>query len=338
MRGRDAMKAMVIDGFGGPEVFRVADMPKPEPAEEQVLIRVAYASINPADWKTRAGLLPVVQGPFPMVVGMDCAGVVEAVGPGVTAFVPGDKVIAMSGLGQGMSGSYAEYACVPEMRVLKLPSALTLAEGATIPTAAASAASTIIEVARVAPGSTVFFSGGAGSVGTFGVQYLKWIGCKVATTCSTRNVDHVASLGVDRVIDYTKEDTKAALAAWAPEGVDAIIDAVGQHSLPADIVDVIRPGGVLVVIQNLLTDVEAYDLDGAKARGIRVVNNIMDARKPDARWFQVEAWRELVKGIEAGAIRTPPYEVLPLEQAGAGQARVEDGHVRGKILLKIGDI
>ena len=329
------MKAMVIDRFGGPEEFRMSDIAKPEPGPEQILIRVAFASINPADWKTRAGLLPVVQGPFPMVVGMDCAGVIEKVGPGVTSFQPGDRVMAMSGLGQGMTGSYAEYACVPEMRVLRIPDALSIAEGATIPTASASAASTIIEVAKVQPGATVFFSGGAGSVGTFGIQYLKWIGCKVATTCSTRNVDHVASLGADRVIDYTKEDTKAALAAWAPDGVDVIIDAVGQHSLPADIVDVIRPGGVLVVIQNLLTDIESYDLDSSKARGIRVVNNIMDARKPDARWFQVEAWRELVKGIDAGAIRTPPYEVLPMEQAGEGQRRVEDGHVRGKILLEV---
>jgi NADPH:quinone reductase-like Zn-dependent oxidoreductase len=264
--------------------------------------------------------------------------VVETVGEGVTAFAPGDKVIALSGIASGQPGTYAEYACVPEMRTLKLPRGLSLAEGATVPIASASAASSIIDVAKAKAGDKVFLNGGAGSVGTFGIQYLKYIGCSVAATCSTRNIGHVRLMGADLVIDYTKENIGDEIRKWAPDGLDSVIDAVGQHSLPRETPDWIRPGGTLVMIQNLLTGVEAFDLESAAARNVWVVDNVIPARTPDPSWFQVDAWRRMVAAIDRGAVQVPPYEVLPLEQAAEAQRRVEDGHVRGKILLKVTDI
>jgi len=330
---------MQIDRFGGPEELRVRDVPIPEPAAGQIVIRSAYASINPADWKSRAGLLPYLAGlPFPMTIGMDCAGVVSKIGENVSGFSLGDRVMTLSGMGLGMPGTYAEYCCTPAHRTVPIPRHLSFAEAATIPIASASAASSILDVAKVKDGDFVLVNGGAGSVGTFAIQFLKHLGASVAATCSTRNVEHVRSLGADLVIDYTREDILAALRQWAPQGLDSVIDAVGQHSLPAATPGVIRPGGVLVCITNLLTGIEAFDLALAGQRNVQVLDNVMAAMTEDPTWFQVEAFRKLVAAVEAGAIKVPPFEVIELEQAGAAQIRVAEGHVRGKILLHIADL
>ncbi len=330
------MKAMQIDRFGGPEELHVVDIAIPRPGPGQVLIRAAYASINPADWKSRAGMLPHLSVfPFPMTLGMDCSGVVEEIGTGVTAFKPGDRVITLSGMGLGMGGTYADYCCAPEPRVALLPPGLDFAEGATIPIASASAASSILDVAKCGAGDMVFFNGGSGSVGTFAIQFLKYLGARVAATCSPRNVDYVYGLGADLVIDYTRENILSALRAWAPDGIDTAIDAIGQHSLPREMPEIVKRGGTLVCITNLITGPEAFDLEAAAKRDVRVVDNVVAAMTEDPTWFQVSAFRQLLSAIAAGAVKPPPYEVMPLEAAGAAQSRVAEGHVRGKILLEI---
>lgn len=333
------MRAMVIDRFGGSEEFHEIDRPVPVPGPGQVLIRMAYASINPADWKGRAGLLPHLAPPrysFPITMGMDGSGIVAAIGEGVTGFEIGDRVIARSGLGSGLDGCYAGFAVAPAQKVLPLPKRLTLAEGATIPIAAASAASCIVEVAHAKAGDQVFLNGGAGSVGTFGIQFLTHLGARVATSCSTRNVDYCASLGAERVIDYGREDIGAALRDWAPDGLDSVIDAVGQHSLPASTPSLIKRGGTLVVITNLLTGTEAFDLALAAEHGVDVLDNVLATRTTDPDDFQTAALAQLVAAIEKGTVTPPPYEILPLSAIGAAQDRLEQGHVRGKILLEIG--
>jgi NADPH:quinone reductase-like Zn-dependent oxidoreductase len=330
---------MVIDRFGGSEEFHEIDRPAPVAGPGEVLIRMAYASINPADWKGRAGLLPHLGPPycdFPLTMGMDGSGIVAGLGEGTEGFAVGERVVTLSGLGLGMHGTYAEYAVAPVQRVAHLPARLNLAEGGTLPIAAASAANCIIDVAGVKPGDVVFLNGGAGSVGTFAIQYLKHLGARVAATCSTRNLDHVAGFGADRVIDYTSEDLGAALSEWAPDGLHAVIDAVGQHSLPASTPGLIRRGGTLVVITNLLTGPEAFDLDLANARGVRVIDNVTASRVADMRTFQVSAFRQILAAIDAGAVDPPPFEIVPLAEVGPAQDRVQAGHVRGKILLEIG--
>jgi NADPH2:quinone reductase len=333
------MKAMMIDHFGGSGEFYVGDAPIVEPAADEVLVRAAYASVNPADWKCRAGLLPLLaHAGFPMIVGMDCAGVVERVGSDVVDFKSGDRVISLSGVSRGKPGTYAEFSTAPQQRVAHVPAHLTIEEAATIPIAAASAASSIIDVAKVKSGDTVFLNGGSGSVGTFGIQFLRHLGARVAATCSTRNLDYVRGLGTDLVIDYTREDIATALRAWAPDGVDSVIDAVGQNSLPADTPALIKGGGILVCIQNLLTGPDAFNLDLAAKRNVRVVDNVVEARTPDSSNFQVSAFRQLLAAIDTGVIKVPPYEIMSLEDVARAQDKVEDGHVRGKILLKIAEV
>jgi NADPH2:quinone reductase len=333
------MKAMLIDRFGPSSEFRLGEIDAPAPAAGQVLIRAAYASVNPADWKCRAGLLPVLAGTrFPLIVGMDCSGVVEAVGEAVSRFKPGDKVISLSALGAGAQGTYAEYSVAPAQRVFPVPAGLNLEQAATIPIAAASAASSILDVAKVKAGDLVLVNGGSGSVGIFAIQFLRHLGARVAATCSTRNLEFVQELGAERVIDYTREAIPAALVAWAPDGVDVVIDAVGQHSLPADIAANIRPGGVLVCITNLLTGIDAFDLELARSRDVRVLDNVRAAMSPDPSDFQVSALRQLLQAVDTGEVKPPPYEVLDLADAAAAQDRVQDGHVRGKLLLKIAEL
>lgn len=330
------MRAAMIDSYGGPDRFYIGDAPKPVPAADDVLIRVAYASINPADWKVREGLLPFTHDlPFPLILGMDAAGIVEAVGQDVTEFQPGDRVVTLSMMAFGKGGSYAEYMLCPAPRVARLPDNLGFAEGSTIPIASASASSSIIDGAGVKAGQKVLLNGGAGGVGTFGVQFLRYLGAEVAATCSTRNVDYLKSLGVDRVIDYTKENIAESLRDWAPEGVDHVIDAVGQHSLPADLPALVKPSGSIVCIVNLLTGPEAFDLDLAERRGVRVIDNIVGAGVTDPLWGQVLPFRQCLAAIGEGRIQVPPFEVFPLDQVGQAQNRVQEGHVRGKIVLAV---
>ena len=333
------MKAALIDRFGGAEEIRIGDAPVPMPGPNDVLIRVAYASINPADHKSREGRLPPLDAyGFPITLGMDCSGVIEEVGSAVTGFALGDRVISLSGMGQGYQGTYAEYCCAPAVRTFPLPTGLDMAEGATIPIAAACAANAVLVVAPVSAGQQVLVNGGAGSVGSFAIQLLKLLGARVAATCSTRNVEYVASLGAEKVIDYTVESVSDAVRDWAPGGLDVVYDLIGQGSLPADMPNLIRSGGTLVCIITLITGVEAFDQSAAAARGVRVIDDIGNSMTVDPAMIQVEPLRTLLAVVNEGKIRVPPYEVMPLTAVADAQERVAGGHVRGKILLKVADL
>ena len=330
------MKAVMIDRYGGPEVLYIGEAPKPSPEPGDVLIRVACASINPADWKVREGMLPFTDAlGFPLIQGMDNSGIVEAIGEGVAQFKPGDRVLSLSHMAFGKGGSYAEYLLCPEPRVAHLPDNLSFAEGAAIPIACASASSTIVDAAGVKPGDKVFFNGAAGGVGSYGIQFLRYLGAEVAATCSARNVEYVRGLGANRVIDYTSEDISEALQVWAPEGVDHVIDAVGPTTLPRDLPRLVRPGGSIIVILNLQCGPEYFDLELAESRNVRVVDNISGAGISDHIWGQVMAFRQCLAAIAEGAVKVPPIQVFPMNQVADVQRLVEGGHVRGKVVIEI---
>lgn len=329
------MKAVLIRRHGGPEVLEIAAVKRPMPGSCDVLVRVAFASVNPADCKFRQGLLEgIVLQPLPAIPGMDCAGVVEAVGSDVTAFSKGDEVVALGITGMGYQGAYAEYVSVPCQRVFPLPTGLSLAQGATVPIAGACAANAVLVVAPVAPGEKVLVNGGAGSVGTFAIQLLATRGVRVAATCSNRNVEHVASLGAELVIDYTRDDLAARLEAWAPEGLAAAYDAISGGSLPADMPRLLRPGGTLVCILTQVSGVEAFDLNLAERHEVRVIDDFSTSMTDDHTLYQVAPLRTLLADIGKGRVVVPPFEIVPLAAAAEAHARVGSGHVRGKILLE----
>jgi len=214
------MYAMIIEETGGPEVLKYGELPTPVPGTGEVLIRVAYAGVNPADWKNRQGLLAAFRPyVFPYVIGFDAAGVIAAVGEGVTDLKVGDSVFTPTNHGQGSQGSYAEYVLADDHLVARVPAGLELDQAAALPVAALTAWQALFDRGALAAGQRVMIHGGAGGLGSFAVQLARWAGAEVAATCSTRNVEYLQGLGVARVIDYQQEDIAAAIKAASSKPV-----------------------------------------------------------------------------------------------------------------------
>ena len=332
------MKAVVIDRFGGPEVLRLTDMPKPTPQPGQVLIQVAFAGINPADYKERDGSVPrwaeYWGQRFPYVPGRDAAGVVVETGADVRLFKAGDRVMTSTDHYAGEWGSYAEFVRVSEDNVGLAPASISLAEAATIPVAARTAWQALFADGKgaLAAGQTVLIHGASGGVGGFAVQFAKAKGVKVAATCSTPNVAYVKGLGADLVIDYRTQDIPAEVRAWAPGGVDVVLDAVGGDTLPG-ISDLPKAGGRVVQISTSTADDAMAEIArAAQSRGLTHVCAVCDFSGGPVELGRIAAL------IDAGQVKIPPAQVFPLEQVGAAQALVATQHVRGKVVVKVADL
>lgn len=303
------MKAVRIHAFGGPEVLSVEEVPVPQPGEGQVLVRVHAAGVNPADWKMGAGsyqrFMPL---PLPWTPGLEGAGVVEAVGSGVTQFKPGQAVFG------AFMGAYAEYALANAGDLQPKPGKLSFAEAATIPVGALTAWGAVVDTAQVKAGQRVLVHGAAGGVGLFAVQLAHGKGAHVIGTVSAGNLDFVRSLGADEVIDYTAGPFEKAV-----HEVDVVIDTVGgdvpEHSLPT-----LRKGGIFVTVAAMPPE------DFGKAQGIRF------ARAGRAAVTNLGEIREL---FEKGKLRPVVGKVFPLAQARQAQELSQTGHGRGRIVLQM---
>ncbi len=327
----EMMEAMVLNRFGGPEVLEIAQIERPSAGPGQVVVQVAYAGVNPADWKAREGWLQLYfQYVFPFVVGFDAAGLVAEVGEGVTGLAVGDRVVTASNQGKGERGSYAEYVLSDRERVVKLPDHVSLRDAASIPTAAITAWEAVFDVGGTKAGQHVLVNGGAGGTGGFAVQLAKMAGAKVAATCGPANLDYVRSLGADLAIDYRQGDVRAQVAAWAPDGVDLVVDTVGQGTL-LDSIEMVRPGGIVAPIGTLIADEPMPDAARAAELGVSIIPTIANFARQER---QLNA---LVEALGTGKIKAPAIEILPLAQAGEAHHRVQDGHVRGKILLAVNE-
>jgi len=323
------MKAMVLNRFGGPEVLEPATIERPVAGPGQVVVQVAYAGVNPADWKAREGWLArYFQYQFPFVVGFDAAGLVAEIGEGVTGLAIGDRVVTASNQGKGERGSYAQFVLSDRERVVKLPDHVLLRDAAALPTAAITAWEAVFDVGGTAAGQHVLVNGGAGGTGGFAVQLAKMAGAKVAATCGPANLDYVRGLGADLAIDYRAGGVREAVAAWAPEGIDLVVDTVGQGSL-LDSVEMVRAGGIVAPIGTLIADEPMPDPARAAERGVKIIPTIASFERQER---QLNA---LVEALGDGRIEAPQIEILPLDQAGEAQRRVAAGHVRGKLLLAV---
>ncbi|UVL16373.1 zinc-dependent alcohol dehydrogenase family protein [Pseudomonas atacamensis] len=224
------MKAMILKSFGGPDSFELSDVPKPVPQAGQVLVRVHATSINPLDYQVRRGDYPDLV-PLPAITGHDVSGVVEAVGPGVSAFAPGDEVWYTPQIFDGQ-GSYAEYHVAADSIIARKPASLSHLEAASLSLVGGTVweALTVRAVLRV--GESILIHGGAGGVGHVAIQVAKAMGARVFTTVREANADFVRSLGADVVIDYTQEDyVEAIMRETAGHGVDVVFDTIGGDTL-----------------------------------------------------------------------------------------------------------
>lgn len=234
------MKAIVYRRYGSPEVLKFEEVERPTAADDEVLIKILSASVNPLDFHLMRGkpfLIRAMSGlrrPKEIGLGRDMAGRVEAVGRNVTGLKPGDEVFGPC------SGAFAEYGCAPESAMTAKPADVTFEQAACAPVAGLTALQGLRDKGKVRPGQKVLINGASGGVGSFAVQIAKSFGADVTGVCSTGNLDMVRSIGADRVIDYTKENF-----TWGEERYDVIIDCYATHSLSA-LRGVLTPKGIYV--------------------------------------------------------------------------------------------
>ena len=310
------MKAIVIHEYGAPEVLKYEDVPRPEPKENQILVRVIAAGVNPVDGMIRSGMFAKYEKDvFPMIPGADIAGVVEKAGSKITKFKAGDPVYAYVSLKNG--GGYAEYAVATESKASPKPKLLTYVEAAAVPVVALTAWQALIDTAKLGAGQTVLIHGGSGGVGSFAIQIAKAHGAKVIATASTANQDLLKQLGADVAIDYTK--TKFEDIA---RDVDVVLDSVGKDTL-ARSYGVVKKGGFIVslVARPNPTELEKHGIRGAP---ISVEPNSAELA-------------EIGKLIDKKKIKVIVSQTLPLSEAIKAQEQVATGHTRGKIVLKVAD-
>lgn len=309
------MKALVIHSFGRPEVLKYEEVPRPEPNDDQLLVRVAAAAVNPVDTAVRQGYMRNRTGEkFPMIIGYDIAGVVEKAGPKVTKFKPGDAVYAYLPLS---GGGYAEYAVTSEKEAWRKPERLTFEEAAAVPLTGETAWQALIDTAKLQSGQTVLIHGGSGGVGNLAVQIAKARGAKVIATASTANQETLKQLGVDQAIDYTQTKFEKQV-----KDVDVVLDTVGKDTLTRSY-DVVKKGGIVVTIAGRPDQAEA------DKRGIRVASIRTEPK--------AETLEELTKLIDAGKLKPLVSQVLPLAEGAKAQEQVATRHTRGKIVLKVTD-
>lgn len=237
------MKAIKYRCYGSPDVLEFTDVEKPTPADDEVLVKIHAASVNPLDWHYMRGspyfmrLGVGIGAPGNTSMGVDFSGTVEAVGKNVQNFKPGDEVFG------GGSGAFAEYLTIRENRGVTLkPANISFEQAAAVPIAGVSALQALRDYARLEPGQTVLINGASGGVGTFAVQIAKSFGAEVTGVCSTRNLEMVLSIGADYVVDYTREDYTENDKQY-----DLIIDMVGNHS-PLENRRALTPTGKLVIV------------------------------------------------------------------------------------------
>ncbi|KAA0943129.1 NADP-dependent oxidoreductase [Streptomyces apricus] len=319
----DTMRAVVQDAFGGPEVLRVQQVPRPVPLPTEVLVRVHAAGVNPVDWKTRAGSgMAHVLGEPPFTVGWDVSGVVEEVGFGVTTLRPGDEVYGMPWFPRA-GNAYAEYVTAPARQFARKPATLDHVRAAAVPLAALTAWQVLVDTAHVRAGQRVLVHAAAGGVGHFAVQFARHLGAHVIATASAARHAWLKELGAAESIDYTAAPFEEAVA-----DVDVVVDLVGDdHDRTSTrSLEVLRPGGLLVAVPSGVSPELAR---AAEAAGVRTSAFLVE---PDGAGLTAVAGL-----IDAGHVAVEVEETYPLEEAGTAHARGETGRTRGKLVLTVAD-
>lgn len=316
------MKAVTIENFGGVEQLKLAEMPTPTAAADQVQIEVSHASVNPIDWKIREGLTKdLFPAKFPMILGWDAAGTISAVGSAVKGFKVGEKVFTYSRQPAINWGTYAEYVCVPAEHVARIPEGLTMAQAASIPLSGLTAWQALFDIGKLKSGESLLIHAGAGGVGGFAIQLAKWRGARVFTTTSASNADYVKGLGADVAIDYTAGAMAQEAKRASPGGFDLIFDCVGGEALKASW-ELVKSGGRLITIVN-------WNID--KERGKRSdITATFALVSPNGKQLE-----EIAQLVAKGTIRPPYIQELPISEVAKAQEMSRTGHTRGKIVLSI---
>jgi NADPH:quinone reductase-like Zn-dependent oxidoreductase len=308
------MKAVVIHSYGGQEVLVTEDMPVPEITDDEVLIRVHAAGVNPVDWKVRAGYLKeMLSYEFPLTLGWDVSGTVAKAGSNVTRLSVGDEVYALADISR--NGAYAEFIAVKGDGVALKPDSLDHVHAASVPLAALTAWQAIFGAADLSEGQKILIHAAAGGVGTYAVQMASWKGAHVLGTASARNREFLIGLGANEVIDYTKTPFEDIAV-----DVDVVLDAMGGEIQERSWKTLVS-GGILVSILGPPDESKAAEF-GVRGVGVFV--------QPHAEQLAVIAGL-----IDNGHVKPVVTEVLPMTDVAKAHEMSETEHVRGKIVLEV---
>jgi NADPH:quinone reductase-like Zn-dependent oxidoreductase len=323
------MKAIVYTEYGPPDVLQLKEVEKLAPKDDEVLVKVQAASVNPGDWHALRGtpFLQRLESGFPKpkntILGADVAGFVEAVGENVTQFQPGDEIYA--DLYWCGFGAFAEYICIPEHAVALKPANISFEEAAAVPQAAFTALHALRDQGQVQPGQKVLINGASGGVGTFAVQLAKSFGADVTGVCSTRNLEMVRSLGADQVIDYTEADFTQNGRCY-----DLIVDLVANRSL-SDLKRALSPEGICVVVGfSTLARMLQVRLLGPwiSMTGSKKIGMLM----PNENRTDLVVMKELLEAGKVAPVIDRRYSFSEIPEA---IRYLEEGHVRGKVVITV---
>lgn len=310
------MKAVRIHSYGEPEVLVYEQASVPELGNEEVLIQVYAAGVNPLDCKVRAGRMQAIfKYPMPLILGMDVSGVVAAVGAGVTDFHVGQEVYGIAEVSR--SGSYAEYAIAQKHKIAPKPQILDHVQAASVPVIAMTAWQALFDVANISSGQTILIHAASGGVGMFAVQFAKWKGAYVIGTASVHNLEFVSQLGADEVIDYKNTRFEDVVS-----NVDIVLDAVGGETRERSW-GVLKPDGILV---SLIAS-SPLSQETATQMGVRAVGMMMQP--------QTTMLTQIAALLDNKEIKTVVGKVLPLAEAHQAHELSQSGSVRGKIILQV---
>jgi len=332
------MKAFLIDRYGKQETGRIGDMPEPDLRDDDVLIQVRAASINPLDSKIKSGEFKLILPyRFPLILGNDVSGTVVRVGARVSQFKPGDDVYARPD--DDRIGTFAEFIAIKASSVALKPTNISMVEAASLPLVALTAWQVLVETAKLKKGQKVLIHAGSGGVGTIAIQLAKHLGAFVATTTSTSNIPLVKALGADVVIDYRQQDFAAVLRDY-----DVVLSSLGSDVLHKSL-QVLKPGGHLISVSGPPTP--AF----AAARGLtwplsQVLRLLSYGVRRKAKQKNIEysfvfmradgaQLQAITTLVEAGAIRPVVDQVFAFEDILQALAYSESGRAKGKIVVQM---
>ena len=308
------MKAIRIHEFGGPEVLKYEEAPKPTPGEGEVLIKVFACGVNPIDWKIRAGhareKFPVN---FPLIPGWDVSGEIEEVGSGVLNFRVGDEVYGKSDTKR--NGAYAEFVVVTTGVINAKPKSIDHEKAAAIPLAGLTAWQALFDHGHLKARQKVLIHAASGGVGSYAVQFAKWKGAYVIGTSSEKNIDFLYELGADEVIDYGNEKFVKEL-----KNIDLVIDLVGGDTQKRSLAVITRGGRMVTTVKP--------EVEKEASRQEKELKGFLAVSLP-------EQLQQIADLIDSGKVKPVVSEILPLKEAARAHTKSEKGHTRGKIILKV---
>jgi NADPH:quinone reductase-like Zn-dependent oxidoreductase len=327
------MKAIVYEEYGAPAVLELQEVDKPVFRDDDVLVQVRAASVNPYDWHLMTGLpfvsrpqLGGLRKPKIHILGADMAGRVEAVGKNVTRFQPGDEVFG--DLSEGGCGAYAEYVSVREEALALKPANLTFEQAAATPLAANTALQGLRDIGHIQPGQKVLVNGASGGVGTFAVQIAKSFGAEVTGVCSTRNVDLVRSIGADQIVDYTQEDF-----TQIGQRYDLMLDLVGNRSV-SEYRRALKPKGVYLASFGQ----PDHRWLGPLAQVLRTLVMSRFVSQKMTLFVQKPNQKDLIvlqQLLEAGKVTPVIDRAYPLSETAEAFRYLEEGHAQGKVVITV---